>query len=67
MTNRGMSIPQTMEYLHVSLPTLARWRALRIGPAFSKVGGRVTYSLEDLERFVKESYITCSIQNKGNI
>ena len=31
--------------------TLERWRWLRTGPAFLKVGGRVLYRLEDIEAF----------------
>jgi hypothetical protein len=31
--------------------TLERWRWLRQGPAFLKVGGRVVYRLEDIEAF----------------
>ena len=32
----------------VSPRTLERWRWLKIGPAYVKVGGRVIYRLEDV-------------------
>jgi hypothetical protein len=35
----------------VSPRTLERWRWLREGPPFLKVGGRVLYRLEDVEAF----------------
>ena len=35
----------------VSPRSLERWRWLRIGPSFHKIGGRVTYKLTDVEDF----------------
>lgn len=35
----------------VSPRTLERWRWLRQGPPYLKIGGRVVYRLEDIERF----------------
>ena len=31
--------------------TLERWRWLKEGPAFLKIGGRVVYKLEDIEQY----------------
>jgi hypothetical protein len=31
--------------------TLERWRWLRQGPAYLKIGGRIVYRLEDVEAF----------------
>ena len=35
----------------ISARTLERWRWLKLGPAYLKVGGRVVYSLEDIEAY----------------
>jgi hypothetical protein len=35
----------------ISERTLERWRWLRQGPAYLKIGGRVAYRLEDVEAF----------------
>jgi hypothetical protein len=35
----------------VSPRTLERWRWLKQGPAFLKLGGRVAYRIEDIEAF----------------
>jgi hypothetical protein len=35
----------------ISPRTLERWRWLKQGPAYLKVGGRVVYRLEDVEAF----------------
>jgi hypothetical protein len=34
--------------------TLERWRWLRCGPRYLKIGGRVVYRLEDIEAFEAE-------------
>ncbi len=31
--------------------TLERWRYCRVGPQFARVGGRVIYALDEVERF----------------
>lgn len=38
----------------ISPKTLANWRARGIGPAWLKVGGRVVYAIEDVERFERQ-------------
>jgi hypothetical protein len=35
----------------VSPRTLERWRWLRQGPAYLKIGGRVVYRIEDVETY----------------
>jgi hypothetical protein len=35
----------------ISPRTLERWRWLRQGPPYLKIGGRVVYRLEDIEQF----------------
>ncbi|MDO9502718.1 AlpA family transcriptional regulator [Falsiroseomonas sp.] len=35
----------------MSVRTLERWRFLRQGPPFLKLGGRVAYRLDDVEAF----------------
>jgi hypothetical protein len=33
---------------HISVQTLAQWRSRRAGPAYTKLGGRVLYSVTDI-------------------
>lgn len=35
----------------ISPRTLERWRWLRFGPAYTKVGGRVIYRVDDIEAY----------------
>jgi hypothetical protein len=53
----GGSSPQHLDQTElsrrwkISPRTLERWRWLRQGPAYLKIGGRVAYRLEDIEAF----------------
>ena len=35
----------------ISIRTLERWRYVGIGPKYRRIGGRVVYALEEIERF----------------
>lgn len=44
---------QAAELLEISVSTLVRWKARKIGPKATKFGGRVRYRLSDLREFMK--------------
>lgn len=37
----------------IKVQTLAKWRTLRQGPTYTKLGGRVLYKLSDIEAYEK--------------
>jgi hypothetical protein len=39
------------ERWRISERTLERWRWLKLGPAYIKIGGRVVYALDDVEAY----------------
>jgi hypothetical protein len=39
--------------------TLARWRHLRQGPSFFKLGGKVMYKREQLDTWIEEHRFDC--------
>jgi hypothetical protein len=45
---------------NLSPRTLERWRWLKQGPGYLKIGGRVVYRLEDIEGFEAEQVRTAS-------
>jgi helix-turn-helix protein len=45
---------------NLSPRTLERWRWLKQGPGYLKIGGRVVYRLEDIEAFEAEQVRTAS-------
>lgn len=48
---------EAAEYLGVSLSTLARWAMLRIGPRWTKIGGRARYRLSDLDDYIEANIV----------
>lgn len=45
------------EKLGVASQTLCNWRHKRKGPAYYKIGDRVYYSREDIDRFIKSGRV----------
>jgi hypothetical protein len=43
----------------VSEGTLRNWRAMRIGPSFTKIGKAVLYPLEELDRWDRRNLVVC--------
>ena len=43
----------------VTVGALRNWRAMRIGPAFVKVGKAVLYPVEELDAWDKKNMVTC--------
>jgi predicted site-specific integrase-resolvase len=54
MSIRHLNQNQLAERWNVSPRTLERWRWLGQGPVYLKLGGRVSYRLEDVEKFEAE-------------
>ena len=43
----------------ITVGTLRNWRAMRIGPAFIKIGKAVLYPLEELDAWDKANTVIC--------
>ncbi len=54
MTVRHLSQMELSDRWGISHRTLERWRWLGEGPPYLKIGGRVVYRLEDIERYERE-------------
>ncbi len=54
-TSPYLTTPEAAEYLRLRPCTLERWRCDGGGPSFSKFGGRVVYSQEELEAFAERT------------
>lgn len=52
ITENYLTDSQTAGELRVTTRTLARWRAERCGPAWLRVGRRVMYRRESIERWL---------------
>ncbi len=54
MTIRHLNQIELSRRWGISHRTLERWRSLGQGPTYVKIGGRVVYRLEDVERYESE-------------
>ena len=43
----------------VSIGTLRNWRAMRVGPAYLKIGKSVLYPIDELEAWDKKNIVIC--------
>lgn len=48
----------------ISTGTLANWRAMRVGPAFVKVGKAVVYPVAELNEWANRNTIRCRATNR---
>lgn len=46
----------------VTVGTLRNWRALRIGPAFVKIGKAVLYPVDQLDAWDRKNLVACRAQ-----
>ena len=51
MTVRHLNQIELSRRWNISPRTLERWRWLKLGPAYLKIGGHVAYRLEDIEAY----------------
>lgn len=58
MTVKHLNQVELSRRWNISPRTLERWRWIGEGPPYLKIGGRVVYRLEDIERFEAEQLRT---------
>ncbi len=51
----------------ISIGTLRNWRAMRIGPAYVKIGKAVLYPIEELEAWDRKNTVPCYSSNRLNV
>ena len=51
VSTKHLNQVQLADRWNISHRTLERWRWIGEGPAYLKIGGRVVYRLEDIERY----------------
>jgi hypothetical protein len=54
MSTKHLNQRELAERWNISQRTLERWRWVGDGPQFLKLGGRVVYRIEDVERYEAE-------------
>lgn len=51
----------------ISIGTLRNWRAMRIGPAFVKIGKAVLYPIDELDAWDQKNMVTCRASKQLNM
>ena len=55
------------ERLGLQAKTLLNWRVSGRGPVYRKLGGRVMYDLDDVQRWIDASKRTSTSDNNGQV
>lgn len=51
----------------VSIGTLRNWRAMRVGPAFVKIGKAVLYPLSELDAWDEKNMVACCVAKRSTV
>ncbi|PWB83945.1 MAG: DNA-binding protein [Methylocystaceae bacterium] len=64
---RFLRTKEAAEFLSLSARTLEKHRTYGTGPAYRKLGGRVVYSVDDLEAWAARGAVTSTSDPRGNV
>lgn len=64
---RFLRTKEAAEFLSLSARTLEKHRTYGTGPAYRKLGGRVVYSIEDLEAWAARGAMTSTSDPRGQV
>ena len=51
----------------ITVGTLRNWRAMRIGPAFVKIGKAVLYPVDELDAWDKQNTVVCRTSRSSQV
>lgn len=64
---RFLRTKEAAQFLSLSARTLEKHRTYGTGPAYRKLGGRVVYSVEDLEAWAARGAVTSTTDPRGTV
>jgi predicted DNA-binding transcriptional regulator AlpA len=64
---RYLRTPEAARFLGLSGRTLEKHRTYGTGPAYRKLGGRVVYSVEDLQAWAQRGAVTSTSDPRGSV
>ena len=65
--HRFLRTPEAARFLGLSDRTLEKHRTYGTGPAYRKLGGRVVYSVDDLEAWADRGAVTSTSDPRGSV
>ncbi len=64
---RFLRTKEAAEFLSLSARTLKKHRTYGTGPAYRKLGGRVVYSVNELEAWAERGAVTSTSDPRGSV
>lgn len=64
---RYLRTPEAARFLGLSGRTLEKHRTYGTGPGYRKLGGRVVYSIEDLQAWADRGAVTSTSDPRGSV
>ncbi|MDR3437327.1 helix-turn-helix domain-containing protein [Telmatospirillum sp.] len=64
---RFLRTPEAARFLGLSGRTLEKHRTYGTGPAYRKLGGRVVYSVDDLQAWADRGAVTSTSDPRGSV
>jgi predicted DNA-binding transcriptional regulator AlpA len=64
---RYLRTPEAARFLGLSGRTLEKHRTYGTGPAYRKLGGRVVYSVDDLQAWAQRGAVTSTSDPRGSV
>jgi len=64
---RFLRTKEAAEFLSLSARTLEKQRTYGTGPNYRKLGGRVVYSIDDLEAWANRGAVTSTSDPRGSV
>jgi predicted DNA-binding transcriptional regulator AlpA len=64
---RFLRTPEAARFLSLSGRTLEKHRTYGTGPAYRKLGGRVVYSIDDLQAWADRGAVTSTSDPRGTV
>jgi len=64
---RFLRTPEAASFLGLSGRTLEKHRTYGTGPAYRKLGGRVVYSVDDLQAWADRGTVTSTSDPRGSV
>lgn len=64
---RYLRTPEAARFLGLSDRTLEKHRTYGTGPAYRKLGGRVVYSIDDLQTWADRGLVTSTSDPRGTV
>ena len=64
---RFLRTKEAAEFLSLSARTLEKHRTYGTGPSYRKLGGRVVYSIDELEAWAERGAVTSTSDPRGSV